>query len=227
MTFQCLRRACLIYFPAKLRLFLVLKTRGIVVDFSFSLMKCWRSSKLIEESALESSASLFPLAESFSMKKPFFLTNVSRLLLLLLFLFIFVCWVVCLFVCLFIHRRWNNRRWVADGIKTCMCKNCPVSVFFVWHLMSRILFHQIVSLCKYSLYRGAKYTRSYSLQPETRPWRSFHISFSGRYAQRNIPDKYRSMVYVLKTKVRAHTLRSTWLRKDSFIKIHARNISCT
>ena len=150
--------------------------------------------------------------------------------------YLFVCWVVCLFVgvfvCLFVNRRWshlegNSRRWVADGIKTCMCKNCPVSVFFVWHLMSRILFHQIVSLCKYSLYSGAKYTRSYSLQPETISWRSFHISFSGRYAQRNIPDKYRSMVYVLKTKVRAHTLRSTWLRKDSFIKIHARNISCT
>ena len=145
---------------------------------------------------------------------------------------LFVCLLGCWVVCLFVNRRWshlegNSRRWVADGIKTCMCKNCPVSVFFVWHLMSRILFHQIVSLCKYSLYRGAKYTRSYPLQPKTRSWRSFHISFSGRYAQRNIPDKYRSMVYVLKTKVRAHTLRSTWLRKDSFIKIHARNISCT
>ena len=123
--------ACLIYFPAKLRLYLVLKTRGIAVDFSFSLMKCWRSSKLIEESALESSVSLYPLAESFSMEKPFFLTNVSRLSLLLL-----------LFVC-FLHSRWshlvgNSRRWVADGIKTCMCNNCPVSVFFIWHLMSRV-----------------------------------------------------------------------------------------
>ena len=88
MIFHFLRRACLIYFTAKLRLFLVLKTRGIAVDFSVSLMKCWRSSKLIEESALESSASLYPLAESFSMKKPVFLTNVSKLLLLL---FLFVC----------------------------------------------------------------------------------------------------------------------------------------
>ena len=96
------------------------------MDFSFSLMKCWRSSKLIEESALESSATLYPLAESFSMRKPFFLTNVSRLSLLLL-LFLFVC---------FLHSRCshlvgNSRRWVADGIKTCMCNNCPVSVFFV------------------------------------------------------------------------------------------------
>ena len=87
MIFLCLRRACLIYFPAKLRLYLVLKTRGIAVDFNLSLMKCWRSSKLIEESALESSASLYPLAESFSMKKPFFLTSVSRLLLLFVCLF--------------------------------------------------------------------------------------------------------------------------------------------
>ena len=36
--------------------------------------------------------------------------------------------------------------------------------------------------------RGPKYTRSYSLRPETR---SFLMSFSGRYARRNIPDKYR------------------------------------
>ena len=138
MIFQCLRRACLIYFPAKLRLYLVLKTRGIAVDFSLSLMKCWQSSKLIEESPLESSTSLYPLAESFSMKKSCFLTNVSRLLLLLLLM------LLLLFVCLFVfYSRWshlegNSRGWVADGTKTCMFKNCPVSVFFVWHLMSRI-----------------------------------------------------------------------------------------
>ena len=147
------------------------------------------------------------------------------------FVVVFVCLFVFLF-CLFLHSRWshleeNSRRWVADGIKSCMCKNCPVSVFFVWHLTSRIPVSSNRFPCKYSLYRGAKYTRSYSLQPETKSWRSFLMSFSGRYAQRNMPDKYRSMVYVLKTKVRAHTLRSTWLRKDSFIKIHARNISCT
>ena len=68
MIFQCLRRACLIHFPAKWGLYLVLKTRGIDVDFGFSLMKCWRSSKLIKESALESSVLLYPLAESFSIK---------------------------------------------------------------------------------------------------------------------------------------------------------------
>ena len=51
---------------------------------------------MIEESALESSASLYPLAESFPMKKPFFLTNVSRLLLLLLYLFLFVRLFVCI-----------------------------------------------------------------------------------------------------------------------------------
>ena len=37
--------------------------RHIAVDFSFSftrLMKCWPSSKLIEESALKSTASLYP-----------------------------------------------------------------------------------------------------------------------------------------------------------------------
>ena len=112
MIFQCLRhvrRACLIYFPAELRLYLVLKTRGIAVDFSFSLMKCLLSSKLIEESALKSSASLYPLAESFSMKKPFFLTNVSRLLLLLmmlLFVSLFVfCFVLFCFVLFFLHSR--------------------------------------------------------------------------------------------------------------------------
>ena len=109
---------------------------------------------------------------------------------------LWTCCCFCLFVCLFVflQSRWshlegNSRRWVEDGIKTYMCKSCSVSVFFVWHLMSRIPFHQIVSLCKYLLYRGAKYTRSDSLQPETRSWRSFLISFSGRYAQRNIPDK--------------------------------------
>ena len=67
--------------PGEMGLYLVLKTRDIDVDFGFSLMKCWRSSKLIEESALESSVLLYPLAESFSIKKSFFSTNVSRLLL--------------------------------------------------------------------------------------------------------------------------------------------------
>ena len=33
---QCLRRTCPIYFPAKWELYLVLKTRGIAVDFGFS-----------------------------------------------------------------------------------------------------------------------------------------------------------------------------------------------
>ena len=92
MIFQCLRRACLIYFPAKLRLYLVLKTRGIAVDFSLSLMKCWRSSKLIEASALESSASLHPLAESFSMKKPFFFDKCVKIVVV-------VVVAVCLFIC--------------------------------------------------------------------------------------------------------------------------------
>ena len=139
MTFQCLRRACLIYFPAKLRLYLVLKTRRIAVDLSFSLMKYWWSSKLIEESALESSASLYPLAESFSMKKPFFLTNVSRLYVVVVVVFDFICLFVglfiCLFVCLVIEDDLTLKETVEDGLrmafKTCMCKNCPVSVFFV------------------------------------------------------------------------------------------------
>ena len=69
MIFQCLRRACLIYFLAKWGLYLVLKTGGIDVDLCFSLMKCLWSSKLIEESALEGSVFLYPLTESFSMKK--------------------------------------------------------------------------------------------------------------------------------------------------------------
>ena len=76
---HCLRRACLIYFPAKWELYLILKIRGIAVDFS--LKTCWRSSKLIVELSLESLASLYPLAKSFSMKKSFFSTNVSKLLL--------------------------------------------------------------------------------------------------------------------------------------------------
>ena len=134
MIFQCLRhvrRACLIYFPAKLRLYLVLKTRGIAVDFSFSLMKCWRSSKLIKESTLKSSASLYPLAESFSMKNLSFLTNVSRLLLLLLMMMLLLFLFVCFLHSRRSHLKGHSRRWVADGIKTCMCKNCPFSVFFV------------------------------------------------------------------------------------------------
>ena len=36
-----------------------------------------------------------------------------------------------------------------------------------------------------------KHIRSYSLQPETRSWRSFLISISSRYARRKIPDKCR------------------------------------
>ena len=95
MIFQCSRRACLINFPAKLWLYLVLKTRGIAVDFSFSLMKCWRSSKLIEESALESSASLYPLAESFSMKKTFLFDKCVKIVVVVDVVVIVV--VVCLF----------------------------------------------------------------------------------------------------------------------------------
>ena len=116
MIFQCLRRACLIYFPAKLWLYLVLKTRGIVVDLNFSLMKCLRSSKLIEESALESSALLYPLAESFSMKKLFFLTNVSRLLLLHLFLFVWL--VVC------IADDLTSKETVEDGLRMALRTAC-------------------------------------------------------------------------------------------------------
>ena len=151
MIFQCLRRACLIYFPAKLRLYLVLKTRGIAVDFSLSLMKCWRSSKLIEASALESSASLHPLAESFSMKKPFFLTNVSRLLLLMLLL------LLLLFVCLFvIADDLTSKETVEDGLWMALRPACAKivqslsSLYDIW--CPGFLFHQIVSLCKYSLY---------------------------------------------------------------------------
>ena len=169
MTFQCLRRACLIYFPANLRLYLVLKTRRIAVDLSFLW---WNVGGL----------------QNWSRSPPWKVQRHCTLWLKVSPWRNLSFWQMCqdccccfyLFVCLFVHRRWshlegNSRRWVADGIKTCMCKNCPVSVFFVWHLMSRILFHQIVSLCKYSLYKGAKYIRSYSLQPETRSWRSFHI----------------------------------------------------
>ena len=142
------------------------------------------------------------------------------------------CCGLVVFVCLFVFciaDDLTSKETVEDGLRMALRPACAKivqslsSLYDIW--CPGFLFHQIVSLCKYSLYRGAKYTRSYSLQPEKRSWRSFLISFSGRYAQRNIPDKYRSMVYVLKTKVRAHTLRSTWLRKDSFIKIHARNIS--
>ena len=114
MIFQCLIRACLIYFPAKLRLYLLLKTKCIAVDFSFSLRKCWRSSKLIEESALESSVSFYPLAESFSMKKPFFLTNVSRLLLLFLF--------VCLFFC--VADDLTSKETIEDGLRIALRPAC-------------------------------------------------------------------------------------------------------
>ena len=102
--------------PSKITvpLYLVLKTKGIAVDFRFSLMKCWRSSKLIEESALESSASLYPLALSFSMKKPFFLTNVSRLLLLFLF--------VCLFFC--IADDLTSKETVEDGLRMALRPAC-------------------------------------------------------------------------------------------------------
>ena len=144
---------------------------------------------------------------------------------------LFVCLSVCLFVCFCIADDLTSKETVEDGLRMALRAACAKivqslsSLYDIWR--PGFLFLQIVSLCKYSLYRGATYTRSYSLQPETKSWRSFLMSFSGRYAQRNIPDKYRSMVYVLKTKVRAHTLRSTWLQKGSFIKIHARNISCT
>ena len=98
------------------------------VDLSFSLMKCWRSSTLIEESALESSASLYPLAESFSMKKPFFLTNVSGLLLLLLFFFFFIyllaCLLGCLFVCLFIEDDFILKETVEDGFRMALRPAC-------------------------------------------------------------------------------------------------------
>ena len=38
--------------------------------------------------------------------------------------------------------------------------------------------------------RRPKYTRTYSLQPETRSWRSFITSIPSTYARKNIPDKY-------------------------------------
>ena len=186
--------------PSKITvpLYLVLKTKGIAVDFRFSLIKCWRSSKLIEESAaLGSSASLYPLhGFKFLHEETFLFDKCVKIVVV-------VC--VCLFFC--IADDLTSKETVEDGLRMALRPACAkivqsLSSFYdIW--CPGFLFHQIVSLCKYSLYRGAKYTRSYSLQPETRSWRSFLISFSGRYAQRNIPDKYRSMIYVLKTKVRA------------------------
>ena len=140
-------------------------------------MKCWRSSKLIEESALESSASLYPLAESFSMKKPFFLTNVSRLLLLLLFLFVLFSFLFFLCIADDLTSKETVEDWLRMALRPACAKivHSLSSFYDIW--CPGFLFHQIVSLCKYLLYRGAKYARSYSLQPETRSWRSSSYPF--------------------------------------------------
>ena len=71
---------------------------------------------------MESSASLYPLAESFSMKKPFFLTNVSRLLLLLMLLFLLL---LVLFVCLFcIADDLTSKETVEDGLRMALRPAC-------------------------------------------------------------------------------------------------------
>ena len=109
--------------PSKITIILGVEDQRyiIAVDFSLSLMKCWRSSKLIDESALESSASLYPLDKSFSMKKPFFLTNVSRLLLLLLLLMLLLLF-VCLFVC--IADDLTSKETVEDGLRIALRPAC-------------------------------------------------------------------------------------------------------
>ena len=164
MTFQCLRRACLIYFPPKWGLYLVLKTRGATVEFGLSFIKCWRSSKLSQDLALE----------GYSVS-----TNVSRLSMLcfffcfcffffffvlicfVLFCFVWFCFVLfCFvlvwfgFVCLFVfcfHNGWSHlegsrRSGVVGGMKICAkIAQSLSSLYGIW--CQGFISHQIDPLC--------------------------------------------------------------------------------
>ena len=93
---------------------------------------------------------IVPSGWKFLHEETFLFDDVSRLLLLLLMLLL-----LFLFVCLFVFciaDDLTSKETVGGGLRmACMCKNCPVSVFFVWHLMSRIPVSSNRFLYKYSL----------------------------------------------------------------------------
>ena len=88
------------------------------MDFGFSWMKSWRSSKLIEELALDSSASLYPLAERFSIKKSVFSTNVS-------------CWWLCFCVAYAFTSKEAVESGIVGGMKIMKNAQSLPSPFFV------------------------------------------------------------------------------------------------
>ena len=106
---------------------LVLNTRGMSADFYFSWIKWWWSSKFVQEFASSSSVSLYPLAESFSMKgisskQSWQWCPLSRLLFL-------------------IYRMISPFRKLSQtgfGWQEDRCKDCPVPFSFLWHFMSKM-----------------------------------------------------------------------------------------
>ena len=150
------------------------------------------------------------------------------------FVCLFVCWVVCLFVCLFIEDDFTLKETVEDGLRMALRPACAKIV------------QSLSSLCDiwcpgFCFIKSFPFVNTHCIEEQNtqgptpsnqRQDHEDHSTYAYPFRADTYRETYQTSIdrwssYVLKTKVRAHTLRNTWLRKDSFIKIHARNISCT